>query len=77
MREAVAFVLSFLVGLCPLVSLMSRERRDLSRAFFTLGTSIMFLLRVSFGAQRWLDACGGLCPHVDTQGSLPRCVVSE
>lgn len=29
----------------------------------------MFLLCVSSGAQRWLDA-GGSCPCVDTQGSL-------
>lgn len=44
---------------------MSRERRDLSKAFFTLGTFVMFLLLVSSGAQRWLDASGGLCPYVD------------
>lgn len=31
---------------------------------------MMFLLRVSSGAQGWLDACGGLCPYVDTQGAL-------
>ena len=49
---------------------MSRERRDLSKAFFTLGTFIMFLLHVFSGAQRWLDACGGLCPCMNTQGSL-------
>lgn len=34
----------FLVGLCPLASFMSRERRDLSKALFHTGVLILFLL---------------------------------
>lgn len=45
-------------------SLPCVRRGDLSKVFFT---SVLFLL---CACQRWLDACGGRCLSVDTQGIL-------